>query len=123
MHKIAGTGPGTGASDSLVGFGLVNGTSDIDRACYRNIRLSAFRPDGDFRGIWVIAVLLFQRLLKRSNIHGNLVLYITRPFFADRGGFGQAVLKTLHLHASICGHRGGACQNLSSNAKSREPEI
>ena len=47
----------------LMGLGMVDGTSDIDRACHRNIRLPAFRPESDSRGIWVIAVLLFQRLL------------------------------------------------------------
>jgi hypothetical protein len=38
----------------------------------------------------VIAVLLFQRLLKRSNIHGNLValfLAVSWPFFADPDSF------------------------------------
>jgi hypothetical protein len=79
-QEIAGTGAGTGASDSLVGLGLVDGASEIDRACHRNIRLPAFRPQGDARGIWVIAVLLFQRLLKRSNIHCDLVLYILGHF-------------------------------------------
>src|SRR5712692_4082401 len=112
----------TGASDSLVGLGLVDGASEIDRACHRNIRLSAFRPQSDMRGIWVIAVLLFQRLLKRSKIHGTLVLLFL-AVFADLGSSGQGVLKLLHLHASICAHWGSPCPNLSSNAKSREPEI
>src|SRR6266404_3956943 len=89
-QKVAGTRAGTGASDSLVGLGLVDGTSEIDRACHRNIRLGAFCPQSDTRGIWVIAVLLFQRLLKRSKIHGDLVLDITWRFFADRESFGQA---------------------------------
>src|SRR6266566_5934509 len=76
-QKVTGTGTGTAASDSLVGFGMVDGTPDVDRACHRNIRLSTLRPDCDLRGIWVTAVLLFQRLLKRSKIHGNLgVLFL-----------------------------------------------
>src|SRR6267378_64642 len=89
-QKVAGTGADTGASDSLVGLGLVDGASEIDRACHRNIRLPALRPQSDMRGIWVIAVLLFQRLLKQSKIHGNLVLNITWRFFADRESFDQA---------------------------------
>src|SRR6266436_5947373 len=28
------------------------------------------------------------------------------PFFADRGSFGQAVLKPLHLHANMRAHQG-----------------
>ena len=73
-QKITGTGTGTSASDSLVGLGLVDGASDIDRACHRNIRLPAFCPKRDVRGIGVTAVLLFQRLLKRSKIHSTLIL-------------------------------------------------
>src|SRR5437016_14670302 len=76
-QKVTGTGTGPAASDPLVGFGMVDGTPDVDRACHRNIRLSTLRPDCDLRGIWVTAVLLFQRLLKRSKIHGNLgVLFL-----------------------------------------------
>jgi hypothetical protein len=87
-QKVPGTSAGAGASHSLVGLGLVDGTSDIDRACHRNIRLSTFRPDSDSRGIWIIAVLVFQRLLKRSNIHGNLVpLFFA--FFANRDRFAK----------------------------------
>src|SRR6202040_840419 len=67
-QKVTGTGAGTPASDSLVCLGIVDGTSDIDRACNRNICLAAFCPESDLRSIWVITVLLFQRLLKRSNI-------------------------------------------------------
>src|SRR5712692_8963122 len=79
-QKVTGTGAGTAASDSLVGLGMVDGTSDIDRACHRNFRLPAFRPESDLRGIWVIAVLLFQRLLKRSKFHGNLIIFILGHF-------------------------------------------
>src|ERR1700687_207658 len=46
-QKITGTGAGTAASDSFVGFGMVDGTPDVDRAGHRNIRLSTFRPDCD----------------------------------------------------------------------------
>jgi hypothetical protein len=80
-QKVAGTSAGAGAADSFVGLGLIDGTSDINRACYRNIRLPAFGPDCDLRGIWVTAVLLFQRLLKRSNIHGNLFLLFLAIFY------------------------------------------
>src|SRR2546429_9657999 len=45
-HKGVG-GAGTAASDSLVGFGMVDGTPDVDRAGHRNIRLPTFRPDFD----------------------------------------------------------------------------
>src|ERR1700730_7851915 len=72
-QKVAGTSAGPGAPDSFVGLGMVEGTSDIDRACYRNIRLSTLCPDCDLGGIWVIAALVFQRLLERSDIHVNLV--------------------------------------------------
>src|SRR3984893_4366007 len=71
-QKVAGTSTGPGAPDSFVGLRMVEGTSDIDRACYRNIRLSTLCPDCDLRGIRVSAVLVFQRLLERSNIHVNL---------------------------------------------------
>jgi hypothetical protein len=57
---------------------LVNGASDINRAGHWNIGLPTLGPDRDFGGTWVVAVLLFQRLLKRSNIHGNLILSIFR---------------------------------------------
>src|SRR5712664_425065 len=67
-QKVTGTGAGTGASNTLVGFGAVDGTPDIDRTCHRSIRLPAFRPDCDLRGARVTAVLFFQRLLKRSKI-------------------------------------------------------
>jgi len=73
-QKVTGTGAGTGASNALVGFGVVDGTPYIDRACNRNIRLPAFRPESNLRSIWVIAVLLFQWLLERAKIHGNLIL-------------------------------------------------
>jgi hypothetical protein len=73
-QKVTRTGAGTPTSHSLVGFGLVNGAPDVDRACYRNIGLATFRPDGDFRGVGVAAVMFFQRFLKRSEIHGNLIL-------------------------------------------------
>ena len=33
-------------------------------------------------------------------------LILPGEFFADRDSFGQAVLKPLHLHASICAHQG-----------------
>jgi len=85
---------------------MVEGTSDIDRACYRNIRLSTLCPDCDFRGIWVIAILVFQRLLERSNIHVNLVMSNLGHFSLTGHSLAQAVLKSLHLHASICAHQG-----------------
>jgi len=75
-----------------LGLGLVDGVSDIKRACYRNIRLPAFRLDCDLRGIWIIAALFFERLLKRSNIHGNVVRSFL-AIFADAVGGGQAPLK------------------------------
>jgi hypothetical protein len=79
-QKVTGAGAGTGASNTLVGFGVVDGTPDIDRARNRNIRLPAFRPESDLRSIWVIAVLLFQRLLERAKIHGNLILLFLAIF-------------------------------------------
>src|SRR5438132_11982563 len=103
-QKISGTGAATFASDSLVGLGLVDGASNIDRACNRNLRLPAFRPESDLRSIWVVAVLLFERLLQRSKIHGNLVSF---DFSLTPGSFGQSVLpslsclKPLQLHASM----------------------
>jgi hypothetical protein len=92
---------------------MVEGTSDIDRACYRNIRLSTLCPECDLRGVWVISVVVFQRFLEGSNIHVNLVIF-NRGHFSLSGHsfgqavFGQAVLKSLHLHASICAHQGDA---------------
>src|SRR6266850_8165843 len=50
-QKVARTGPGSGASNALVGFGVVDGTPYIDRTCNRNIRLPAFRPESDLRSI------------------------------------------------------------------------
>jgi hypothetical protein len=32
--------------------------------------------------------------------------FYSSPFFADRGSFGQAVLKPLHLHANMRAHQG-----------------
>jgi hypothetical protein len=72
-QKVAGAGARTGTPNSLVRLGLVDGTSKIDGARYRHICLAAFGTDCDFRGIWIVAVLLFQRFLKGSNIHGNLI--------------------------------------------------
>jgi Protein of unknown function (DUF4242) len=106
-QKVTGTGAGTGAPNSLVRLGLVDGTSDIDGARHRNIGLSPFRTNFDFRGIWVITVLFFQRLLKRSNIHGDLLLLYHSANTRGPRHFGRAVLKPIHLHASI-GARQGA---------------
>jgi len=50
------------APPTPLGLGLVDGVSDIKRACYRNIRLPAFRLDCDLRGIWIIAALFFEPL-------------------------------------------------------------
>src|SRR6266576_2581137 len=62
-QKVTRAGAGTGAPDALMGFRLVDGTADIDRACYGGAGLLAFRSDCDARSIGLIAVLLFQRLL------------------------------------------------------------
>jgi hypothetical protein len=75
-QQIAGTRASACASDTLVGFRLVNGASEIHRAGYRNIRLSALCAEGDARGAWVTAVLILQRFLQRSKIHGNLIIFI-----------------------------------------------
>ena len=72
-QKITGTGAGTAASNALVGLCLVNGTPDVYRACYGNAGLSTFCPDDDLRGIGITAVVFFQRFLKRSEIHGNVI--------------------------------------------------
>src|SRR4029077_49626 len=87
------TGTGTGAADSLVSFGLVDGPSDIDRTGSWDIRLPALRPQRDLRGIRVIAVLLFQRLLKRSKIHCDLVRYVSWRLSGDRDSFGQVLVQ------------------------------
>src|SRR5882672_7110657 len=87
-QKVSGTGAATFASDSLVGLGPVDGASNIDRACNRNIRLPAFCPESDLGSIWVVAVLLFERLLKRSKIHGNPH---SLDFSLTQGSFGQCV--------------------------------
>jgi len=71
QQRDTGTGAGTGASDSLVRLGLVDGTSrSMDMPLEH---LSApFRPDCDFRALGHCGIAL-SVLLKRSNIHGNLV--------------------------------------------------
>ena len=74
-QEVTGTGAAAGAPDTLVCFGLIDGASDINRACDRGIRLPAFRPDSDSRRARVTAVLLFQRLLKRSKV---CLLYTSR---------------------------------------------
>src|SRR5882724_6245262 len=67
-QKVTRAGAGTGAPYALVGFRLVDGAADIDRACYGDAGLLAFRTDRDARSIGVIAILVFQRLLQRSKI-------------------------------------------------------
>src|ERR1035437_321359 len=47
-QKVTGTSAGTSPPDSLVGLGLVDGTSDVDGACHRYIRLSTLRPNCEF---------------------------------------------------------------------------
>src|SRR5436190_1063506 len=88
-QKVSGTGAATSASDSLVGLGFVDGASNVDRACNRSIRrLPAFRTESDLGSIWVVAVLLFERFLKRSKIHGTSFF----RFFADSGPVRLAVV-------------------------------
>jgi hypothetical protein len=75
-----------------MGLSLVDGTSHIDRAGHRNIRLSTLCPDCDLRGIWVIAVLVFQRLLERSNIHVNLIVFNLGHFSLTGHSFGPGAV-------------------------------
>src|ERR1700683_4896323 len=46
-QKVTGTSAGTGPPDPLVGLSLVDGTSEVDGAGHRCIRLSTLRPKCD----------------------------------------------------------------------------
>src|SRR5947207_12872080 len=46
-QKVTRAGGDTCTPDALVGFRLVDGTADIDRACYGGAGLLAFRSDCD----------------------------------------------------------------------------
>jgi hypothetical protein len=75
-QKIAGTGAGSCASHSFVSFGLIDGAADVDGAGDRSVGLTAFRAESDSRRGGVGAVLVFQRLLERSKVHGSPVYLI-----------------------------------------------
>jgi hypothetical protein len=83
-------------------FRLVDGAPDVDRACDRNIGLGAFRPDSDSRRSRITAVLLFQRFLKRSKVHRNL---ISCELFRRPGEIvAHPSLMLLYLHVSMRAH-------------------
>src|SRR5262249_12850558 len=68
-QKVAGTRSGAGAADTFVGFRLINGASDVDRARHGRWCLAAPGHKRDSRAAWVATVEFFQRLLHRSQIH------------------------------------------------------
>jgi len=103
-QKVTRAGTASSASDTLVRLGLVDGASDIDRTSYGGVGLPAFGPDGDFRRTRVVAVLLFQRLLQRSDVHVNLVLIFLS--IVCRGGAQPRVLKRSHPLVRIYLHHG-----------------
>jgi hypothetical protein len=83
-QKVSRTGGCTRASDSNVGFSLVNGSPYVYRTRHRSSGSVAFRPECDPRCTRVSSVLLLQRLLNSSNIHGNLASVVTAPFGLSR---------------------------------------
>jgi hypothetical protein len=70
-QKVTGTGAGTGPSDSFMGLRTVDGTSEIDRACHRNIRLF----EGDPRSRSKVWEALDREIGKPGENRGQIVAH------------------------------------------------
>src|SRR5215469_1323249 len=94
-EKIARAGGGPGSAYSLVSLGLIDRTANVDRTSQGGAGLVAFCGECNARTGRVAAILFFQWLLQRSDIHHASVV-ISKTLRDLRESFAAFAVKSFN---------------------------